>query len=461
MNVGSELYVILDRKYRHEKKRLLSTQTSDDVAVYAAVWLLVRCGGVLAHSFLTGLVEVESALGQSDDLPSLSIAGFRLNAGGRLSGAELARVQSALHQVIRRKPHTDELSGPADDLLSLLGILLLAEEAAPKLVEELRAWTSDASPSPSLRAALILASVESFEPEVQLDVHSPVSLAAYLLIAVADEALERRLFPVTRGSDIASQFATVNLGSVRPGSFDALAVLVTLELLMGAHASSGYRSQTPAFTTAAAQAHAPPGLREQEKPKAVAHSGHAILLVLANPLDTDVLHLGREERVLRESIRLSTHRDRIKLESLHAATIDALRRALLQDQYDIVHFSGHGKSLGLGFENEVGELEVPDSDALAALLHRHCVKTVLLNACDSLEVGLAMTSQVDHTIAMSERVTDDSAIEFSRGFYDALGEGLSVPEAFDEGVSCCRLKKLGTTAVLRSRNDNAKGEDDS
>jgi hypothetical protein len=55
---------------------------------------------------------------------------------------------------------------------------------------------------------------------------------------------------------------------------------------------------------------------------------------------------------------------------------------------------------------------------------------------------------LDYTVAMEGPIADKSAIEFSRGFYDALGAGLDVPEAYAEGLSCCKLKHLSLNAVL-------------
>jgi hypothetical protein len=45
-----------------------------------------------------------------------------------------------------------------------------------------------------------------------------------------------------------------------------------------------------------------------------------VLLVCANPRGTDAIRLGEEDRTLRECIRLSPHRDRIKVETIQAAT---------------------------------------------------------------------------------------------------------------------------------------------
>lgn len=156
---------------------------------------------------------------------------------------------------------------------------------------------------------------------------------------------------------------------------------------------------------------------------------------------------------MREALRLATHRDLFTLMVLNAATIDDLRRALLRDSYGIVQFSGHATRNGLQFEDAVGHIAEPDSEALAELLQRRGVQTVVLNACDSMGVGLAATARLEHTIVMEGPIEDESAIEFSRGFYDALGEGLDVAGAFDEGMSCCKLKRLPVNAVLLRKGE--------
>lgn len=112
-----------------------------------------------------------------------------------------------------------------------------------------------------------------------------------------------------------------------------------------------------------------------------------VLLVCANPRGTDLLRTTEEDRTLRESLRLSPNRDQFDVETLNAATIDDLRRALLRKPFGIVHFSGHGTQGGLVFEDAQGKLMVPQSAALAELLQRRGVRVALLNACYALSVG--------------------------------------------------------------------------
>lgn len=173
-----------------------------------------------------------------------------------------------------------------------------------------------------------------------------------------------------------------------------------------------------------------------------------ILLVCANPRSTDRVRTDQEDRTLRESLRLSPNRNTFDVQTLNAASIDDLRHALLWKQFDIVHFSGHGTHSGLVFEDAEGKLMVPESAALAELLHRRKVRVALLNACYSLSVGRIAAIGLDYTIASTGPISDPGAIEFTRGFYDALGAGLDVPDAYAEGMSAAQLKDLKIDAIL-------------
>jgi hypothetical protein len=178
-----------------------------------------------------------------------------------------------------------------------------------------------------------------------------------------------------------------------------------------------------------------------------------VLLVCANPRGTDPLRTAEEDRTLRESLRLSPNRDSIEVETLNAATIDDLRRALLRKTFDIVHFSGHGTQTGLVFEDETGKLMVPHSNALADLLERRNVKVAVLNACYSLAVGRLSAIGLEYTVASTGSISDPGAIEFTRGFYDALGAGTSVPDAYAEGLSAAQLKGYHVDAVILRKGE--------
>jgi hypothetical protein len=176
-----------------------------------------------------------------------------------------------------------------------------------------------------------------------------------------------------------------------------------------------------------------------------------VLALFANPRGTNALRLGEEDRVLQECIRRSKNRDSIKLDVRHAATIDDARRALLDVQYDVVHFSGHGTGNGLAFEDSTGSLFVPPEHAVAELLAAfspplHCV---LFNACYSSRQAAFTAFTLPFTVAMDGPIADDAAIVFSGAFYDSLAAGRDVPFSFNQGLVALKLAGHPDSVVPR------------
>lgn len=89
--------------------------------------------------------------------------------------------------------------------------------------------------------------------------------------------------------------------------------------------------------------------------------------------------------------------------------------------------------------------------ALAELFHTYSppLQCVILNACYSVEQGEVVSLGVPYTIVMEAAIDDKAAIEFSRGFYDAVGAGKDIEFAYQEG---CRTVKLAVPdAVFQPR----------
>jgi NTP pyrophosphatase (non-canonical NTP hydrolase) len=174
----------------------------------------------------------------------------------------------------------------------------------------------------------------------------------------------------------------------------------------------------------------------------------SILLVLANPPGTPPIRLQEEERAIRDALRLSKARDRVVLTALPAATTDDLRRALLNQDYDIIHFSGHGEPGAVIFEDLETKSVRSSLEALRDLIQRYpSVQCAILNACYSLaetKVPIA-----PFTVGMDAPVGDRVAIEFARGFYDAIGAGKSYDFAVQEGVTAVKLKLAITKVPIR------------
>lgn len=169
-----------------------------------------------------------------------------------------------------------------------------------------------------------------------------------------------------------------------------------------------------------------------------------VLIIFANPKGTNSLRLGEEWRAINQAIKMSKHRDLISIVSLHAATVHDLRQELLNNSYHIIHISSHGDSLGLFLETETGEEYRVPQTGLAELFKDYSapkgsIECVLLNACYSSIQGELISLGSPYTIVMDGPLKDNAAIEFSRGFYDAIGAGKDIALAYQEG---CRAVSL-------------------
>jgi len=171
-----------------------------------------------------------------------------------------------------------------------------------------------------------------------------------------------------------------------------------------------------------------------------------ILFLAADPGDATRLRIGEEFREIQEKLKLSKFRNRFRLKlpqlSVRAADIS---QALLDTEPQIVHFSGHGATTGaLCFENQQGQTHLVQSDALAALYEQFSneVNCVLLNACYSETQAKAIAEYIEYVIGMNKAFGDKAAIAFAIGFYQALGAGRTIEDAFKLGCVQIRLQGI-------------------
>lgn len=170
-----------------------------------------------------------------------------------------------------------------------------------------------------------------------------------------------------------------------------------------------------------------------------------ILFLAANPVATSRLRLDEEVREIEAGLQRAKHRDRFTLQQKWAVRPRDLQRAMLDCQPQIIHFSGHGiggtTDTGLILEDITGQPKLVSTEALTALfkLFERSVECVVLNACYSEQQAKAIAQHIPYVIGMNEAIGDRAAIEFSIGFYDALGAGESVEQAYESGLTSIRM----------------------
>lgn len=164
-----------------------------------------------------------------------------------------------------------------------------------------------------------------------------------------------------------------------------------------------------------------------------------VLFCAADPTDESRLRLPLEFREINEQLILAKQREnfRLVLPQLAVRAKD-ISRALLDEQPHIIHFSGHGTPDGeLCFENESGKTQRVRPEVLSTLFELFADKVVcvILNACYAETQAKAIAKHIDYVIGMKKEIDDRAAIAFSVGFYQALGAGRTIEEAFKLGCA--------------------------
>jgi hypothetical protein len=156
---------------------------------------------------------------------------------------------------------------------------------------------------------------------------------------------------------------------------------------------------------------------------------------------SDERSMMREIRTIDEKIRLSDFRDLFEIVTCLATRVADLHGHLLRHKPEIVHFVGNANaSSGLIFENNHGEDHCVTVEALSQLfaLLKDNISCVALNASNTERQARAIAEHIECAIGMSKPITDQDAMSFFASFYQALGYGKSIKNAFDLG--CNQIK---------------------
>ncbi|MEM6612814.1 MAG: CHAT domain-containing protein, partial [Cyanobacteria bacterium P01_C01_bin.72] len=167
-----------------------------------------------------------------------------------------------------------------------------------------------------------------------------------------------------------------------------------------------------------------------------------ILVLASNPQGTEQLRLNLEIREIEDALEQGTKGDRFNFRSRVAVRVDDLQKSIAKSQARIVHFCGHGAgSPGLVLETDDGQQQLLNTSAIADLfaLFKNQVDCVVLNACYSEEQAQEIRKHINYVIGTKKAIRDDAAIAFSKGFYEALGDGKTIAKAFEFGKNRIQL----------------------
>jgi esterase/lipase superfamily enzyme len=185
-------------------------------------------------------------------------------------------------------------------------------------------------------------------------------------------------------------------------------------------------------------------------PPAAVQKTKVILVLSANPLETDRLMIDAEVREIKQRLGEAEAGRQYRVETEWAVRATDLSKLLMQHEPVIVHFSGHGSPTGdIVLQDEMGK---PAPLALNRLAHlfqilKSSPDCVVLNACYSLEKANALANHVGCVVGMEKAIGDPSAMRFAAGFYRGLAFGRDYQQAFQLGCNEIDLVNLPDASV--------------
>lgn len=174
-----------------------------------------------------------------------------------------------------------------------------------------------------------------------------------------------------------------------------------------------------------------------------------VLMMCASPKDAgDPLRLDEEARDLKEQIRL-VEKPKQEMIVTHAWAIrtDQVQMEVMNNSPDILHFSGHGDTGILCFEDKNGNVAEVSAAAIEGLVKlSDSVQCLVLNACFSESVARQVKAYVKAVIGCSVEINDDAAIAFTRAFYRAIRHGHSIRRSYDAALNELQLNGMENEA---------------
>ncbi|WP_246880619.1 CHAT domain-containing protein [Sporosarcina sp. 6E9] len=170
-----------------------------------------------------------------------------------------------------------------------------------------------------------------------------------------------------------------------------------------------------------------------------------VLFMASNPLDAPQLRLDEEARAIQEMIRKSEHRDSVSFETRWATRALDVIQAINEENPAIIHFSGHGSDDDeVVFQDNQGNAKLVSKEAIVQTMMSTSdeIKLVFFNTCFSYGQAKAVVQHVDAAIGMTTTIGDEAARVFSAQFYSAIGFGLSVTKAFEQGKAALMLEGI-------------------
>lgn len=166
-----------------------------------------------------------------------------------------------------------------------------------------------------------------------------------------------------------------------------------------------------------------------------------------------LLDFGHEAEAIQEVFASSKHQNNAS-ETNHievvfkTATQNNFHNFFAMSWSPVMHFSCYGNPDYIALENGFGYMQALPLDAMNKLVASAAatshLEVVVVSSCHAQQLADAfLQAGVPRVVCLPRDATlfrDEGPIDFARGFYGALGQSMSLREAFDAGIEECTTK---------------------
>ncbi|MFX1500769.1 MAG: HEAT repeat domain-containing protein [Promethearchaeota archaeon] len=121
-------------------------------------------------------------------------------------------------------------------------------------------------------------------------------------------------------------------------------------------------------------------------------------------------------------------------------------KELLNENYQLIHFSGHSNQYNITFEKLNGNRHPIPLSAFIKLIQKKVkttcnqLKCIILNSCYSTKLGEELSKLGICTISMKDEIKEEAAKLFTEGFYSEFNKDYTILDMFENGKNNIHLE---------------------
>ena len=186
-----------------------------------------------------------------------------------------------------------------------------------------------------------------------------------------------------------------------------------------------------------------------------------ILFLGSNFKNEKVVRTEKEFERIREILKTTYFGKLVNLKYAFAVKRKSLGAIIDKINPQVIHFSGHGiHSVGPLFDEDDDEFECNSIDMtenLANILFkfREKIELVIFNICESTNIARQVAKFISFTVGAEGKTDDDSAIAFTKGFYEEWLNNDNIRKSVEKGNYQYNMELSKKKSTLKRGNTYA------